>query len=191
MTSAEFIAKARSAVNHGTIYTLGQGGTSLDDWRTKIARVPLDDPRTAPNPVETYIGISDKLKQIGECDCSGFVAWALGVKRHLTGVPWYDVAHNGEWLNTDAIVRDANSMYGFFDRVPSPIPGCLIVFPKQPGATAGHVGIVAEVGGGVATKVVHCSHGNYRASLDAVRETPPTVFPKAISIYARCAMVSY
>ena len=58
------------------------------------------------------------------------------------------------------------------------------------GPRDGHVGVVTETSGGVATRVVHCSGGNYRATGDAVRETDAAVFERvAYSRYAWCATV--
>jgi len=189
MKLSDFITRARSAINQGTIYTLGQGGTSLVDWRTKLVTVPFADPRTDKPNHEPFKGASGDMKYVGECDCSGFVAWALNLKRQLVGVPWYDDKHNGQWLNTDAVVRDALSPYGFFDKIDAPEPGCVIVFGKQPGEVAGHIGIVSAVSPAGAVSVIHCSSGNYRGSKDAIRETGNAMFPKAVTVYARCAMI--
>jgi hypothetical protein len=140
----------------------------------------------------------------GACDCSGFVAWCLEISRRVQGVPWYDALHNGEWVNTDAIYRDAMSPFGFFERYGGPWetagwgspmgsgsrllgkPGDLIVYPGDRTVFpvhVGHVGIVSETrpipmisSAGEVVKVIHCSAGNYHRTGDAVQETDPAVF---------------
>jgi hypothetical protein len=84
------------------------------------------------------------------------------------------------------MVNDARKDTGFFQRLAAPKPGCIIVFPGPPLRKIGHVGIVTEVDdlGTTATKVLHCSSGNYRKFGDAIRETPPTVFQKPDTIFA-------
>ncbi len=96
------------------------------------------------------------------------------------------VRFNGGWINTDAIVHDANQPTGFFSKLDDPKVGCLVVFPsKRPRRPYGHIGIVTEVSKGEVKRVIHCSLENYRKYKDAVRETPPTVFrvPDAIFVW--------
>jgi cell wall-associated NlpC family hydrolase len=157
MTASELLSRARSAAGKKIKYKLGGGGMTP----------------TAPSPAN--------INQ--ECDCSGFVCWALQLKRQ-TDHPLY-VNFNGGWINTDAMVNDANHQTGFFARLDAPRVGCLIVFPsKKPAIKVGHVGIVTAVAGGKATKVIHCSNGNFKTAQDAIGETPPTVFNKPQTIYA-------
>lgn len=167
MDSAAFIARARSMVGRQIVYKLGAGGMKPD------AETPANG--------------------AGECDCSGFVSWGLGISRFVRGVPWYDAQHNGEWLNTDAIVRDAKSHYGFFDEIDKPEVGCLIVFPKSKASpSAGHVGIVSSVTPDGDLRVIHCSSGNYARFGHAIEETGANVFmrPDLGTIFARCALVT-
>ena len=85
MTNAELITRARSAIGRGCRYGLGKGGfwPGLDrPWDNEML-----------------------------CDCSGLVAWVLGVSRHLEH-PWYK-AQNGGWLETSAIMRDCGTPFGF------------------------------------------------------------------------------
>lgn len=167
MTPDALIARARSVIGIGIRYKLGAGGMRPD------ADSPADG--------------------MGNCDCSGFTAWALTVSRFLRGVPWYDAKHNGEWLNTDAIVRDAKSPFGFFDQILAAESGCLIVFPRsKTSPVAGHVGIVTEVSESFTPlRVVHCSAGNQARFGSAIQETGPEVFmrPNLGTIFARCAFV--
>ena len=157
MTGLDVVARARSAVAGGCIYKLGKGGfrpTNLAPW--------------------------DKQMQ---CDCSGFVSWALGVSRK-TDNPWY-VAYNGGWFETSAIVRDALSTYGVFTEVAryDALPGDVLVWGDSGGAQ-GHVGIVSGP-----TTIIHCSKGNYTTTGDAIRETATTIFDSHKAIAARCAWV--
>lgn len=144
---AQFLARARSAKGKKTVYKLGAGGMKPGN------ATPTDAGNT--------------------CDCSGFVCWALGVSRKTTH-PLY-VKFNGGWMNTDGMVNDANNSTGFFDALPDAKVGCIIVYPGGKNKI-GHVGIVTEVTAGVATKVLHCSSGNYRSTEDAIQETNPDVF---------------
>jgi hypothetical protein len=157
-----FLARARSAIGKRIIYKLGGGGMRPE----------------APLPSNAN----------GECDCSGFVCWALGLSRQ-TAHPLY-MNFNGGWINTDGIVRDARRETGFFFQPEAPSPGDLIVFPSMlPTRKVGHVGIITEVaqqdGSFVPTRVLHCSHGNFKVAQDAIAETGPAVFVNNGAIYAR------
>lgn len=146
---ADLIARARSAVGNGTKYQLGEGGTR------PAAELPSVPSRG--------------------CDCSGYVCWCLGITRQ-TGHNLY-VRFNGGWINTDAIVHDANKETGFFYKIESPKVGAIIVYPsRRPGRSYGHVGIVTEVRQNKVSKVIHCSSGNYANRRDAIAETGPGVF---------------
>ena len=111
-----------------------------------------------------------------ECDCSGYVCWALGISRK-TEHPLY-LQFNGGWINTDAMVHDGRKASGYFEPLAKPKVGALIVYGKNPKASVGHVGIVTalDAAGGV-SKVIHCSSGNHKLG-DAIQETAPTVFLK-------------
>jgi hypothetical protein len=122
-----------------------------------------------------------------ECDCSGFVCWALGVSRQ-TDHPLY-VRLNGGWINTDAMVHDAGASTGFFTRIPEPRVGCIVVYgSRPPSRKVGHVGIVTAVECDAvvvrATQVLHCSHGNHSRNGDALSETDPVVFRKPDATFA-------
>lgn len=161
LTVNEFLARARSAIGKGIRYKLGGGGMS---------------PRA-----ELPANVNN------ECDCSGFVCWALGVSR-LTDHPLYLRFNNG-WINTDAMVHDAKTSTGFFTEIPEPRVGAIVVYgAKKPSRKVGHVGIVTGIertnGVVTATKVLHCSHGNHRRNSDAICETDLTVFRKPDTVYA-------
>src|SRR4051812_19763310 len=102
MQVQDLLARARSAIGTGVKYRLGAGGMNPG------ARSPADGQM--------------------ECDCSGFVCWALGLARE-TRDPFY-IHANGGWINTDAIVLDGHDGKGIFTALPQPRVGCLIVYPK-------------------------------------------------------------
>ena len=166
---AQVLARARGVIAKGCHYGLGHGG--FDPSRAH----PWDDEML--------------------CDCSGFVAWALGFKRH-TDHPWYK-AQNGGWLETSAIVRDAlTPSYGMFEKVEDreARPGDLLVYGDRTNedgtSRQGHVGIISKVAeNGEPAEAVHCSRGNERRYADAIQETPATFWLVAGGIVARCALV--
>lgn len=163
----ELVTRARSVIGRGCHYSLGCGG--FDPSRT----YPWDDSMF--------------------CDCSGFVAWALGVSRH-TKDPWYK-EHNGGWIETSAIVRDCETPYGIFAPVlPAKArPGDILVYGdrKDSGGRMrqGHVGICVDVDAKGPILVVHCSKSNDRRTGDAIRETDPGWWTLASGTVARCAWV--
>jgi peptidoglycan hydrolase-like protein with peptidoglycan-binding domain len=110
-----------------------------------------------------------------ECDCSGFIAWAIGIPREFP-------PGSGRWLDTDAYWKgggDAAKAAGFplFHNVPAAEvqPGDLIVYPDQSGKQ-GHIGIISGVDEHGELKVIHCSKGNWKKFGDATRETDPAVW---------------
>ena len=167
MTGADVVARARSVVAKGCVYGLGKGGMRPHD----------------PHPWNSE----------RKCDCSGFVAWCLGVSRE-TDNPWYK-AQNGGWIETSAIVRDCETPYGIFAMVTRPhaLPGDLLVYGDYTGndgkVKQGHVGICSEVDGKGPIRVIHCSRGNERKLSDAIQETDVTWWNLAGGVIARCAWV--
>ena len=154
---AQFLEKARSASGHQIKYQLGEGGM------TPNAILPGNRSRG--------------------CDCSGYVCWCIRLGRQTNHVLY--TRFNGGWINTDAIVHDANSTTGFFTRLDKPKIGGIIVYPsKRPSIRYGHVGIITGVRNNMVTKVIHCSLGNYRQSGDAIMETNADVFNKPGVIFA-------
>lgn len=163
------VARARSVIGAPIEYRLGAGGR---DPRAKT-------PGTRPKGEKE------------SCDCSGFVAWAVGVDRYLpnAGIP---TLPTGAWLETSAIYRDARSPFGVAVEVEwdMALPGDLLVYPDY-GGRQGHIGVVSEVSerGDGPLRVVHCSVGNFRATGSAIRETSVDVFRLNGSIVARLAWV--
>lgn len=156
MDVSTLLERARSASQAAVRYRLGEGGFHED----------------APAPARN-----------GNCDCSGFVCWALGLSR-ITRHPLY-VAFNGGWINTDSIVHDAGRPTGYFERLRDPLPGCVIVYPKKgSGKPYGHIGIVSHVARGSVSTVIHCSAANFRATKGAIQETGAAVFELPTTIFA-------
>lgn len=162
MTPDEVLARARSAIGHRCVYALGKGGFN------------------PASPVPWNLQ--------GQCDCSGFAAWCLGVGRH-TDNPWY-AQQNGGWLETTAIVRDALSPYGLFQQVQweQALPSDLVVYGDA-GGHQGHVGVVSSAGLVGPAAVIHCSLGNYKVVGDAIQESAPALWKMHGGIIARCALV--
>lgn len=154
MKADELIARARSAIGHGTHYHLGAGGS---------------------NPKSPLPHNGQK-----ECDCSGYFSWVIGLSRQ-TSHPFYQ-KFDGGWINTDAIYADALRATGFFTKIDHPIPGCGVVFPKGNGHNYGHVGVVTETIGLKSHSIVHCSpsNGDYTAIAEnhapAFAANPATIY---------------
>lgn len=136
------LQRARRALGRDTIYSLGAGGMKPS-------------------------GELDRL-----CDCSGFVAWAIGIPRQLPPT-------SGGWLDTDAYHRGGAPVFaGLLTQVPAgkARPGDLYVYPDYVSngkKRQGHMGIISRVDGqGTPTHVIHCSVSNDKAG-DAVQETAP------------------
>jgi LysM repeat protein len=163
----EIIVRARSAINKGTRYCLGFGGTKPS------ASLPYQ----AGTCKKT--GITGNL-----CDCSGFVCWVLGLSRKTT-IPFYQ--KYGGWIYTDSMEADVKSNAGIFEKIDVPEVGCIVVFGA--GEKIGHVGIVSEVAGGTMKKVIHCGSGNDAKYKDAIQETPPNVFNRPDSVWGRYTAV--
>lgn len=162
MTQSEVVARARSCIGKDIKYRMGAGGF---------------DPKAAM-PGES-------------CDCSGFVAWALGISRNLK-IPYYG---NGGWWETSAVYRDATLPFGYVERVmrhEMPKPGMLLVYPDVRGVQ-GHMGIVTAVDQDARVAlVVHCSRGHYMRGIGAVAETDAGVFDRnPLTLLCRVAWVEY
>jgi hypothetical protein len=112
---AAIAARAITGVSQLVDYRLGAGG------RDPASPTPANDE--------------------GDCDCSGFVAWCLGISRKVAQ-PAY-VRFNGGWLSTDGMVHDALTVGGILDQVPSDddaAPGDVVVYGNGP--RIGHCGII-------------------------------------------------
>jgi hypothetical protein len=160
MIVAELLKRAKSARGKKIRYKLSAGGMSPG------------------NPTPANIN--------NECDCSGFVCWCLGICRK-TDHPLYE-KFNGGWINTDAIVHDAKTPFGYFEELTTPKVGALVVYPRDNAKdTCGHVGVITEISAGTGVdaiaSVIHCSSGNSKRG-DAIDITSPAVFKKSSTIIA-------
>lgn len=146
--------RARSQVGRG-VYKLGTGGR---------------DPHAA-TPFIT-----------GQCDCSGFVAWCLGLDRYQPG------KIDGDWVSTTAVWRDAQGPRRLFERVEpaQATAGDIVVYGStyEHGRRVGigHIGVVVEPAVIVATmRIVHCA----ASGEIAVRESNGAVWDRHHGIVAR------
>lgn len=153
LSRKDVLARARYAIwAEETIYKLGKGGFDPDD----------------PTP-------GNKRQ---ECDCSGFVAWTLGISRHFPAI-------DGQWIETSIVYRDATKTKCHFEEVEVSRPGDIIVYPDKD-KRQGHIGVVSEVNDlGKVMKVIHCSSGNFRAYGSAIKETVADIFYLRGAVVAR------
>jgi hypothetical protein len=118
----------------------------------------------------------------GYCDCSGFVSWCLNEKRQTSNK--FLMSINGGWIETTAVVKDAKSPDGMFTKVDKPEPGDLAVWGDNKGRQ-GHIGVVSEAVVGVATKIIHCSSGNFKKTGKAIQETDAEMFYRCDAIFVK------
>lgn len=183
MNWTELVARARTQVNTGIKYQLGAGPRSRRD---------------------VCAGGSDKY-----CDCSAFVCWCLGMDKLNEQWGWL-TALNGGWYNTSGMWYDAMvfERFGSFYELDQPAPGAVVVYPSRTltgdsvSKRYGHCGIVTECEiikgpdgrvGSKASKVIHCSSGNYQRTGDAVQETNLEVFDrqKPYTAFAWCSGIEH
>jgi len=141
MKVAAVMARAQSAIGQGIRYKLGMGGMKPGN----------------PSPAAG-----------GQCDCTGFIAWCLGMSRK-TSEAFYVNFNNG-WIETTAVWTDVGKSVGIFEQINGPKIGAIVVFPDKAGKQ-GHIGIISGAG-----KVIHCSSGNDKKFGDAIQETDMAVF---------------
>jgi hypothetical protein len=115
----------------------------------------------------------DPTQPIGtRCDCSGFVAWAIGIPRELP-------PGSGKWMNTDAYWNGGRpGADGLVNRVPDgqAQAGDFYVYPYN-GTHPGHIAIITEAGDSPAnSKIIHCSLGNWERFSDAIQITDAGLF---------------
>ena len=140
----EIVRRGRSALSRNLRYGLGRGG-----YRP-----------TAPHP-----------DQEGFCDCTGFVAWALGISRDQ------GTAFPGRWIETSRMHRDAVSTRRYFTLLGwrEALPGDLLLYPDSEDSE-GHVGIITSVGPEGPERVLHC---NATTRPSALAEEPLRPFWRA------------
>ena len=165
MTGQQAVDRARKCIGHGCRYKLGAGGILASrEW-------PWNGTHS--------------------CDCTGFLAWAVGHGRELGEDEFPDFP--GRWIESTMIVKDAGASgkQALFTQIPweLAVPGDVLAYGDH-GTRSGHVGLVATVDATGPLTVVHCSAGNWRVHLDAIREEPPGPWQmNADSIAARCRLI--
>lgn len=196
-TVDQVLARARLALDRGTPYWLGAGGT---DPRTPLPSTPVHvaaawaastpDKRAELAPLAAAMGIDVHNPNLilDACDCSGFVCWALGFSRTAPSAQPYTTADGS--IYTDSIYHDACGPAVRFKRMRTARPGSLVVYPSHPPLEKyGHIAIVIEADDqGNATRIIHCSKDNVTGSPhDAIKVTAPTAFAaNEQSVYAWC-----
>ena len=133
--------RAHSGLGFKTIYKLGKGGI---------------DPTKSLTP---------------QCDCSGFIAWAIGIPRELP-------PGSNKWLSTDEYWAGGKpTKPGLLTQIElsHALIGDILVYPDS-GGNQGHIALINQVDNNSPSYIIHCSSGNYNHYGDAVRITEPSVF---------------
>lgn len=160
-TQEIIVARARSAVGQGIRYALGCGGWEPTD--ALPCRKVFRRPKGKLVPVRALW-----------CDCSGFVAWCIGLSRKTT-------IFRGKWgISTVSIHRDAmgpGKWFRLLDPGEDPLPGDFAVYPDRFDAVArktlqGHVGVIVDP---AKRMVIDCG-----SSSDGVTERVATFWGKCI-----------
>lgn len=163
MRRDSILARARSAIGKGTVYSLGKGG------RNPAAPLPGDEDN--------------------RCDCSAFAAWACGLHVVQSKVPLHR-RYNGGRLTTSSIIYDARrpqTETGLFTIVPAPDPGDFVAYPWKDGKP-GHIACVSEfdpVWFWAGLVVIDCSSTNSKQTGDAIRERSGAFFGRHASVFVR------
>lgn len=161
-------------------YRLGCGGSD------PAAALPWGTYRAKPNEPAASVKVKRAAGAVW-CDCSGAIAWVLGVPRKIAGY-----GHGYGWVSTDGLIADAEDpAVELVEYVP--LGGdvrpweCLVVYGwhdddgdhERDPSEIGHVGIVAGVPHGwsytgpaslEALSVWHCASGE--SPTGAVRVSP-------------------
>lgn len=139
------IIHARLAVGRGIRYRMGSGG------------------------FEPHDGLPTRN---GFCDCSGFIAWSIGIDRFQGDKqkPW---SNSMPWIETSAIFRDAEGPERLFKEILEPVPGCFAVYPDRRAMGVhfeGHIALVTEVFASGRYTVIDCSSSKGGKTKEAIRE---------------------
>lgn len=155
----------------------------MSHWKDLLRNASIDQSlqraRTGLEQTTTYVlgqGGFDPTKMLTtKCDCSGFIAWSIGIPREFP-------PGSNRWLDTDAYWNGGGAAakaagFPLLQNVAAADaePGDLIVYPDQ-GGKQGHIGIISGVDNHGELKVIHCSKGNFRKFGDATRETDSAVW---------------
>lgn len=106
-----------------------------------------------------------------QCDCTGFVAWAIGIPRELP-------PNSGKWLSTDEYWAGGKpTKPGLLTQkqLKDAQIGDILVYPDK-GGGQGHISIITQVDHNMPSLIIHCSSGNFKHFNNAVRITDPSVF---------------
>lgn len=143
-TRTQAIGRAVDMINYPSRYHLGSGGSD-------------------PGAISCFVASTDG---VGQCDCSGFVAWCLGYDRWQKRL--YSDRDLGEYVSTDSMVEDANRHQILFRRTSNPRAGDLICYPGKRNhgrrVHIGHVGILIQPPNAPGPSVIDCASGKDRRS---------------------------
>jgi hypothetical protein len=162
------VQRARSAVGLGIKYKLGKGGFFPKGARPDLINRVAEDARG-----HGYVMYSN------QCDCSGFVAWVLMMRRdQINAKKWWSKLL--PWIETTMVYRDATGPQRVFVRLSKPEAGCLVVYGDK-GRSEGHIAVVTEAKDGI--RIVDCSSGMSRSTGEAIRERNGDFFLKNGAIF--------
>ena len=177
------VLRARSMVGRG-MYGLGSGG------RDPHAASPFGEYQPRKGEAPDRIAARRALGRVW-CDCSGFVAWVIGMARRLPGY-----ARGWGYISTDGLIADANDpkreLVEWVRVGETVYPGDLLVYGAIDSDNdgdrdaIGHVAIVSHVPDGwvytgpaslAALTIIHCASSKHPGG-GAVRESLATAFAK-------------
>lgn len=178
----KWLARAQSALSHRTVYWLGVGGENpqaqspglpchlvvdiREVWKTsslgQIARQAISfDKFMRDKPYEDSTAI-----ELGACDCTGFLAWVLGVP-----------AGGKSRITTEVICDDAKGDHKIFVETQTPQVLDFWVFPRDKVTEKpGHIALITEVQDGKVTRFIDCSALGFLRRGDAIQEWFTTEF---------------
>ena len=140
--SQQVVDKARTALRRRTIYSIDTLPPKETTWPSGI-----------------------------RADCSGFVAWCLGLPR-------YPAELRGAQLFTTSFYEDAVRGGGnyFVRQVPGPVAGGIVVYPYyrlEPGAKRkpGHIALITVVRSATDYDIIDCSQSSFAETGDAIHES--------------------
>jgi hypothetical protein len=154
--------RARSAIGKDTRFELSKGG------KDPIALHPAEN---------------------GACDCSGFIAWVLGLSRQTTN-PYY-LNKMGGWMDVSTMQEDMKETGGFLSPC-DPHPGCLVAYGsgRDSNRNIAIVTVVESIGGkAIPTRVISCTRENWAKANDSIQETAADRFVQdPTTVYGRLDM---
>lgn len=171
ITLETFLARAHRALQMPTLYWLGFGGVAGALVQDSQPGTPIDAAAELQrlqrtHPVK-YAAYSAGMKEAGltvadlparACDCTGYVAWALGIARH----PVKLAGKSEAWFFTNDIHADARGAQQSFVQLDAPQVGAMLVYPGvESQGKVGHIGIITAVEDGQALRMLHCAPENF------------------------------